>query len=96
MYAEQIDITKLTPLQAKVLSRIAFQTWRRTDRRVALQDPEVLTKLEIILRQAREHTLLLELLSLADELRDLGTVCIGAERVVEDFQELGVCVSYAA
>lgn len=96
MYAEQIDITKLTPIQAKILSRIAFQTWQRTDRRVALRDPEVLTKLEIILRQSREHMLLLDLLSLAEELRELGTVCLGTERVVEDFQELGVCVSYAA
>lgn len=96
MYAEQIDITKLTPIQAKILSRIAFQTWQRTGRRVALRDPEVLTKLEIILRQSREHMLLLDLLSLAEELRELGTVCLGTERVVEDFQELGVCVSYAA
>ncbi|GGZ97118.1 hypothetical protein GCM10008090_01740 [Arenicella chitinivorans] len=96
MYAEQIDITQLTPIQAKVLSRIAYQTWQITGRSVALRDPELLTKLEIILRQTHEHGLLRELLSLAEELRDLGTVCLVSERVVEDFHELGVCVSYAA
>ncbi|RBP52831.1 hypothetical protein [Arenicella xantha] len=98
MYNEILTPTKLTGRQLQKISNIARQTHSMTSRTVSLRDPELFTKLEIILRQApltelRTH-LLDNLHQLAEELRHVGTIHERCNLVVEDYQEFGLCVSY--
>lgn len=100
MHSEIVSLTKLTGYQLQRVSKIAQQAHTVTGRVVSLRDPELFIKLTIILRQAEpsayRDSLIDGLNTLADELRENGAIHQQDNLVVEDYHELGLCVSYLA
>ena len=98
MHSEIVSLTKLTGYQLQRVSKIAQQAHAITGRIVQLRDPELFIKLEIIVRQGPDNPVRDELLdrlhALAEELRDNGAICQQSNLVIEDYRELGLCVSY--